>query len=41
VKLNTNLDFSVASATKKLLKEYKDVVAWTYKDLRGIPPHLT
>jgi len=26
---------------KKMLKEYKDVVVWTYKDLRGIPPHLT
>jgi hypothetical protein len=24
-----------------LLKEFKDVFAWTYKDLKGIPPKLT
>jgi hypothetical protein len=41
VNLNTDLDLSITSATKKLLKEYKYVVAWTYKALRGIPPHLT
>jgi hypothetical protein len=23
-----------------LLKEFKDVVIWTYKDLKGIPPKL-
>ncbi len=23
-----------------LLKEFKDVFAWTYKDLKGIPPNL-
>ncbi len=23
-----------------LLKEFKDVFAWTYKDLKGIPPKL-
>jgi hypothetical protein len=23
-----------------LLKEFKDVFAWTYKDLRGIPQEL-
>jgi hypothetical protein len=40
VNLNTNLDLSIIGAIKKLLKEYKYVVAWTYKDLRGIPPHL-
>jgi len=22
------------------LKEFKDVLAWTYKDLKGIPPKL-
>ncbi len=41
VKLNANLDPSVANATEQLLKEYKNVFAWTYKDLRGTPPHLT
>ncbi len=25
---------------KQLLKEFKDVFAWTYKDLKGIPPKL-
>lgn len=40
VKLNVDLDPSVAYATKQLLKEYKDVFAWTYKDLKGIPPYL-
>jgi len=25
----------------KLLLEYKDMFAWTYKDLKGIPPKLT
>ncbi len=24
-----------------LLKEFKDVFAWTYKDLKNIPPKLT
>jgi hypothetical protein len=23
-----------------LLKKFKDVFAWTYKDLKGIPPKL-
>ncbi len=25
---------------KKLMMEYKDVFAWTYKDLKGIPLEL-
>jgi hypothetical protein len=25
---------------KKLIMEYKDVIAWTYKDLKGIPLEL-
>ncbi len=25
---------------KQLLKEFKDVFAWTYKNLKGIPPEL-
>jgi hypothetical protein len=25
---------------EQLLKEFKDVFAWTYKDLKGIPPKL-
>jgi len=41
VKLNIHLDPFMANATEQLLKEYKDIFAWTYKDLRSIPPHLT
>jgi hypothetical protein len=41
VKLNVNLNPFVADAIKQLLKECKDVFVWTYKDLRGVPPHLT
>jgi hypothetical protein len=26
---------------EQLLKEFKDVFAWTYKNLKGIPPKLT
>jgi hypothetical protein len=40
VKLNINLDSLVATIIEQLLKEYKDIFVWTYKDLRGIPPHL-
>ncbi len=25
---------------EQLLKEFKDVFAWTYKNLKGIPPEL-
>ncbi len=25
----------------ELLKEFKDIFAWTYKDLKGIPPEIT
>jgi len=41
VKLNVDLDLFVANVAKKLLKEYKVVFAWMYKDLRNSPPHLT
>jgi hypothetical protein len=30
----------IVDAIKQLLKEYKDVFVWTYKDLRGIPPSI-
>jgi hypothetical protein len=40
LKLNVNLDYSIANVTEQLLTEYKDIFAWTYKVLRGIPPHL-
>lgn len=41
VKLNADLNSSIVNAIEQLLKDYKDVFAWTYKDLKGIPPHLT
>jgi hypothetical protein len=41
VKFNVDLDSFIVDAIKQLLKEYKDVFAWTYKDLKSIPPHLT
>jgi hypothetical protein len=40
VKLNVDLDSYVAYAAEQLLKEYKDIFTWRYKDLRSIPPHL-
>jgi hypothetical protein len=41
VKLSVDLDSCMANVAKQLLKEYNDVFAWMYKDLKGIPPHLT
>jgi len=42
VKLNVNLNSSVTDdVVEQLLKEYRYVFAWTYKDLRSIPLHLT
>jgi hypothetical protein len=34
------LDLVITTQTKKLLKEYHDVFAWSYKDFKGIPPHI-
>ena len=28
------------AAAFKIFLEYKDVFAWTYKDLKGVPPEL-
>lgn len=28
------------AATFKIFMEYKDIFAWTYKDLKGVPPEL-
>ncbi len=39
MKLNVNLDYSIANVIEQLLKEYEDIFAWTYKDLKNIPPH--
>jgi hypothetical protein len=38
--MHANLDPSVVDVIEHMLKKYKDVFAWTYKDLRCIPLHL-
>jgi hypothetical protein len=34
------LEIGKVLALEQLLKEFKDVFAWTYKDLKGIPLEL-
>jgi hypothetical protein len=38
IKLNTTLAKLVAIDTETLFKEYKDIFAWNYIDLKGISP---
>jgi hypothetical protein len=40
VKINAQLEMSRVLELEELLKEFKDVFAWTYKDLKGIPLEL-
>jgi hypothetical protein len=40
VKINAHLEISKVLEMEQLLKEFKDVFAWTYKNLKGIPPEL-
>ncbi len=40
VKINAQLEMGKVLELEQLLKEFKDVFAWTYKDLKGIPPKL-
>ncbi len=40
VKINAQLEISKVLELEQVLKEFKDVFAWTYKDLKGIPPEL-
>jgi flagellin-specific chaperone FliS len=40
VKINAQLEIGKVMEVEQLLKELKDVFAWTYKDLKGIPPKL-
>ncbi len=40
VKVNSNLQLKKVWELEELLKEYKNVFAWTYKNLKGIPPKL-
>jgi len=40
IKVNAQLAQENMNLLKELLMEYKDAFAWTYKDLKGIPPKL-
>jgi hypothetical protein len=40
LKINAYLDRRHVAKAKKLLWEFKVVFAWSYKDLKGIPPSL-
>jgi predicted transcriptional regulator len=40
VKINAQLETCKVLEVEQLLKEFKDVFAWTYKDLKRIPPKL-
>jgi hypothetical protein len=40
VKINAQLETGKVLELEQLLKEFKDIFAWTYKDLKGIPPKL-
>jgi hypothetical protein len=39
--LNIDLDDAIVGEVDALLWKYKDVFAWSYKELIGIPPHIT
>jgi flagellin-specific chaperone FliS len=40
LKINVQLEINKVLEVEHLLKEFKDVSTWTYKDLKGIPPEL-
>jgi len=40
VKINAQLKICKVLEVEQPLKEFKDVFAWTYKNLKGIPPEL-
>jgi hypothetical protein len=41
VKMNAQLETNKVLEAEQLLKKLKDVFAWTYKDMKGMPPELT
>ncbi len=41
VKTNALLEICKVLKMEQILKEFKDVFAWTYKYLKKIPPELT
>ena len=40
VKLNANLNLQLTTAASSLFREYRDVFAFSYEDLRGIQEHI-
>jgi hypothetical protein len=40
IKVNSQLTKEKIEELHMLFKEFKNVFAWTYKDLEGIPPKL-
>jgi hypothetical protein len=40
IKVNASLEPIVTQQLIVLLKEFKDVFTWTYKDLKGTPPEI-
>ena len=40
VRINAHISPEQAQEAEALFREYKDVFAWTYKDLKGIPPSI-
>ncbi len=40
VKLNIDLDDVIVGEMEALLQKYKDVFAWSCKELIRIPPHI-
>jgi len=40
VKINAQLEIGKVLELEQLLKEFKDVFTWTYKDLKRTPPKL-
>ena len=40
VKISAHLPTDQAQAVEALLREYTDMFAWTYEDLKGIPPSV-
>jgi hypothetical protein len=37
MKINVHLELLIIVQMVKLLKEYKDIFSWSYKDLKNIP----
>jgi hypothetical protein len=40
IKINAKLTKEKIEELQMLLKEFKDVFVWIYKDMKGIPPKL-